>query len=894
MTVDLRNSISYFTNNIEAFKRSLNTFIKPHGQIKEQYKDVLLDFWFSFFDHILREGVNDSLFTEEDQIEIEPTDTLLQEDGITIRNNVSKSIFIKVYKDKVFQLLEDNKSAELSSEGLKKLQLEIESLTMDFNEENIYSSCSILIKEMSDGNQISAKDYLKGKYKFDKKEDDLNRIKVISSKDNMKEVGTQLYNALTPYEKQLLDQFSHHTIEALLIHIMSTLFSSENCVKVATLVERIENAVRQNAAILASINGETSVVQNSKIPEKDVLRLPFGKALVEFLVERHMIKIIHKEKDVNSSSTKIIKKNKSFYLEKSVYAECLFNPAILPVQMNLPMIYPPMDWKSHFPPNDKTWLNISDLYGGYLKGHSTEIYGQYRIFSSVNINNFIIYFGKNKDKKSHDKADSLCNIMNKLQKQAFKINKFFLNEMTSNVHFYVGNGFLMPSYLNNININGCVTTILRDYYLNNKEVQDICSYNKLLQVMSTNIQRARYERTIFNLAKAYADYQFYLPAFLDFRGRIYRCGILHFHERDLARSLIQIVDESDTYQTDYNYNTSHYDFCLGRMVACAAFHYQKFSTYYDAMMFIGNRFHDIKENIPDNGLKVKDHLYLVYLEFAKNAASEAKNPFQFLSLLQGFLYCNDLRKEEAILHMNSYPITQDASASAYQIMSYFMLDETMGLRTNLIPSKDALIQDIYDFFRMELLSFLKDELDEHVYTSIESFFTRKLVKSIFMPLIYGKTLMSTNDDIKAVLSQYMTHKECFNITRLCFKFWSTKYEHMDCLIRLIRIIGWFASTCDRPVLYQTDFFNTSQDYRVMEPYSIWVYDKTSKKRRKVTLRVSSDTRDRKKTEVSTFVNFIHKKDAYIAMSVVLNLVQSRERLCMTVIVIVHMIQLMKS
>ena len=31
---------------------------------------------------------------------------------------------------------------------------------------------------------------------------------------------------------------------------------------------------------------------------------------------------------------------------------------------------------------------------------------------------------------------------------------------------------------------------------------------------------------------------FYLPAFLDFRGRIYRSGILHFHERDLARSLI--------------------------------------------------------------------------------------------------------------------------------------------------------------------------------------------------------------------------------------------------------------------------------------------------------------------------------------------------------------------
>lgn len=65
----------------------------------------------------------------------------------------------------------------------------------------------------------------------------------------------------------------------------------------------------------------------------------------------------------------------------------------------------------------------------------------------------------------------------------------------------------------------------------------------------------------------------------------------------------------------------------------------------------------------------------------------------------------------------------------------------------------------------------------------------------------------------------------------------------------------------------------------MEPYSIWVYDKTSQKRRKVTLRVSSEKRDRKKTEVSTFVNFIHQKDAYIAMSVVSTMTLSDSPIC---------------
>ncbi|KAL2905158.1 putative DNA-directed RNA polymerase [Bienertia sinuspersici] len=67
-----------------------------------------------------------------------------------------------------------------------------------------------------------------------------------------------------------------------------------------------------------------------------------------------------------------------------------------------------------------------------------------------------------------------------------------------------------------------------------------------------NLQRlcdcARYKDFIFELASAYAGYQLYLPAFLDFRGRIYRCGILHFHERDLARSLIQIDDDGRKYR----------------------------------------------------------------------------------------------------------------------------------------------------------------------------------------------------------------------------------------------------------------------------------------------------------------------------------------------------------
>ncbi|PHU11072.1 hypothetical protein BC332_18002 [Capsicum chinense] len=45
---------------------------------------------------------------------------------------------------------------------------------------------------------------------------------------------------------------------------------------------------------------------------------------------------------------------------------------------------------------------------------------------------------------------------------------------------------------------------------------------------------------------------------------------------------------------------------------------------------------------------------------------------------------------------------------------------------------------------------------------------------------------------------------------------------------------------------------------------ITVYECNHKKR-KISLRVPTNSSDRRKTEVSTFINFIHQKDAYIAM-----------------------------
>lgn len=421
----------------------------------------------------------------------------------------------------------------------------------------------------------------------------------------------------------------------------------------------------------------------------------------------------------------------------------------------------------------------------------------------------------------------------------------------------------MPAFLTSINIKDA-TNLLREFHIQNEGINQICSFNNLLQSLHKDIQRARYERLILNLAEAYSGYQFYLPAFLDFRGRIYRSGILHFHERDLSRSLIIFANSCPNNENMITDNQT----ILESAIVASSFHYKSFHFLSEAYYWYINCFIKSccvkKDAIANFDINRKHNDILLEYEVLHSFVKDAKRPFQFLSNFH-FL---EIISKNGDYNTNKIPITQDASASAYQIMSYFLLDHQMGYMTNLISNKDGQIKDVYEYLLDEFKVFLDGELDKDFSMIVCKTLTRKIVKSIFMPIIYGKTVMSTASDLKDHLSHYFTKKDCFVVASACFKFWRLKYPGMECLIQLIRNIGWLASASNRAVFYKVPFFRTAQDYMQMENMNIWVYDRLHKKRRRVTLRVSSSKRDRRKSEISTFVNFIHQRDAHIAMSVV--------------------------
>jgi len=247
---------------------------------------------------------------------------------------------------------------------------------------------------------------------------------------------------------------------------------------------------------------------------------------------------------------------------------------------------------------------------------------------------------------------------------------------------------------------------------------------------------------MLSISKALEGYDIYLPAYLDFRGRIVSSGILHFHERDLPRSLLLFSDDKPINDIKI------------KALEALAFHYKSFETIDECRQWLSKMIYidDIINHRDSEEFKT----YLI------NMSAGAKHPFQFMSHALGLI------KNE----WNHLPIVQDASASAYQLMSYFLLNEKIAIRTNLIPNRDGKINDLYTMLLEELLVFFDKVLSEPLLSTVKKLFNRSIVKSIYMPMIYVLSMYSVSTDLKSEFSKKLSNKECWEITKVCFRFWS--------------------------------------------------------------------------------------------------------------------------
>lgn len=719
---------------------------------------------------------------------------------------------VSLYHNEVLTLLRQYEGGK-DFDMLLKLQLLIEDMTMKFDEKSVFKSSSNLIKLLIGKDMITAKEFLKQK-KCDLSENDL----------------------------KLIHEFGQYTLEALIINVLGSMFNCVNelsVVKASTLMEQIDSAVRVQAVTIARNKAAGSSKTDVKLDSKQHQKVTrsdyvFGVRLLEFLNERQLLSFYNE-----TSYTDVLpvskKNSKGYYLPNYCYAMCNFDLSLLPIKLNLPMVCTPVPWHSKV----EEPSTFADMQGGYLSELTGEFYNRFRLLTSRDYSHFYIKLNYQKD---------LCSILNKLQSQVFEINSKVLTFILGNRDTLEDKGLLMNRSLANVNLQEA-SDLLRFCYVSNEGVKEVCSCKVLLRELVKRAQRARYEDFVLNLAVAYSGFQFYLPAFMDFRGRIYRAGVLHFHERDLSKSLIVFANDAKELELEQELNKETQYYLRMQLASAAAFKYKKFSSINEGRDWYLNNFERICES--DESLI--------------NSALQASDPFQFIAKV---ISCDRVSDQERIRGLNRVPVTQDASASAYQIMSYMLLNKEMGIRTNLLPSPEGQIQDFYMFLKDELQVFLHSRLDTNKYAILESRLTRKLVKVLFMPLIYGKTVITMASDIREVYGSLLSFKDAFYIAQLCHEFWKKKYPDIANFMKLINLIGGFCSVLDKPVLYSIPYFTTVQDYMRSKKADIWVYDRVCKKRRRITLRVATSDRDKRKTQVSTCVNFIHQKDAYIAMKVV--------------------------
>jgi hypothetical protein len=518
---------------------------------------------------------------------------------------------------------------------------------------------------------------------------------------------------------------------------------------------------------------------------------------------------------------------------------CGSNLLLYPKTFALPMVYAPNDWLLN--------PNGGAENGGHL------------LFSLTNLS----YQGYLNSRSNHLHKHGLTlkqvSTINKLQKIPFSVNdtvvRFFnkyKQELTDSSVLLLADDWVTPTEEMVLKVN-----------------------KKWIAVHIINTERARYAATKELLGKKYqtlknqdalsvsALYQnkaIYWPVFQDFRSRIYRIGHLNNQLDPFTRSLIRFhSDKSFVNRKKNKYTEATFNLLLKEVLVKKDL-IEKWEN------ILGNRFiyNDKFEEL------LLDDLLAKKLSFIQVG--------QMLSIRQG-LY-------------DTVGVFYDASASAYQIMGVINGDKTLCQLTNVLKSKKGEKNDLYQHVLENVFSDISfsdlNIKDAKFATMYVQYFKenvdRSLVKSIVMPLIYGKTSQGFAEDLtlffekggflpsNSVLLKLANH--IIKHLKSCALF-----SRVSVFMKMLRAIGGFLFDLDAFIIkgYYSD---THIAYYKEESEVLFLYYKdksssTSKyKRQKISLtRPAQDEqgnflKSKTKSIIALVANYVHFLDALICHNVI--------------------------
>lgn len=74
------------------------------------------------------------------------------------------------------------------------------------------------------------------------------------------------------------------------------------------------------------------------------------------------------------------------------------------------------------------------------------------------------------------------------------------------------------------------------------------------------------------------------------------------------------------------------------------------------------------------------------------------------------------------------------------------------------------------------------------------------MKTLFMPMIYGKTFFSMVFDIQQAYGPLLSSKDTYIHVKMINQFFSNKYPNILNLMKLITLVRWFTSKTDKALL----------------------------------------------------------------------------------------------
>jgi len=320
----------------------------------------------------------------------------------------------------------------------------------------------------------------------------------------------------------------------------------------------------------------------------------------------------------------------------------------------LPMICRPILWKK-----------------GVIGGYITEALRSY-----ANPDQSIVKSNPKLIKQSNI-SDKQIDCINYINNVPFKINKFVLS-------------FVFKEWAKEDSI------LFKGYnklHVKTSEINSKISSDVYKEIQAHNSIYYQNYNTIM-MATLYKDKVFYIPTFLDFRGRLYsKVSYLSYQSGDLARSLLEFYEGNDLFKKIKSDNNNKEIFKESfRYIKQYAGNVYKLSkkTIAEKEKWCDNFISEIEKLYSEKDLTKLD-VYKMEYDFLKIYLLEADEPFQFVSV---FYAIKDVVINKKYNSIFTIPILFDASCSGVQHLASLANDLTVAKMVNVV-SEEKTRNDFY-------------------------------------------------------------------------------------------------------------------------------------------------------------------------------------------------------